>query len=175
VSTDANTGESGELLKHNIRPTAVTANEGTRLRASYIGRAGRAKGRVDVTAATHCNDGGKRALWMLAKCSKMSEQSQCQDEGEQRPGDERRANSRGFLRDQHQPRTRTCVQLKKSRGANECKGFACLRGITNPDSCSAEEEVGRKRFRRVCAGEAAGTRACVWPNRWSTNTGVCCS
>ena len=51
--------------------------------------------------ATYCNDGGKRALWMLAKRSKMSKRSQCQDEGEQRPGDERRANnSGGFLRDQ---------------------------------------------------------------------------
>jgi len=48
-------------------------------RANNPGRAGRAKGRVDVTAATHCNDGGKRALWMLAKHSKMSERSQCQD------------------------------------------------------------------------------------------------
>jgi len=69
-------------------------------RANNPGRAGRAKGRVDVTAATHCNDGGKRALWMLAKCSKMNEQRQCQDEGEQRPEDERRAKSGGFLRDQ---------------------------------------------------------------------------
>ena len=32
----------------NSKPTAVTANEGTRLRASDVGRA---KGRVDVTAA----------------------------------------------------------------------------------------------------------------------------
>ena len=72
-SRQEGTDIAGELLKLNSRPTAVTANEGTRLRASYIGRAGRAKGRVDVTAATHCNDGGKRALWMLAKRSKMSE------------------------------------------------------------------------------------------------------
>ncbi len=28
-----------------------------------------------------------------------------------------------------------------------------------------EEEVERKRFRQFCAGEAAGTRARVWPNR----------
>ena len=55
----------------------------------------------------------------------------------------------------------SCVRLKKSRGANECKGFACLRGTTNPNSCSAEEEVGRKRFRQVCAGEAAGTSSCL--------------
>ena len=51
-------------------------------RANNPGRGGRAKGHVNVTAATHCNDGGKRALWMLAKRSKMSERSQCQDEGE---------------------------------------------------------------------------------------------
>jgi len=51
-------------------------------------------------AATHCNDRGKRALWMLAKRSKMNEQRQCQDEGEQRPKDEWRAKSGGFLRDQ---------------------------------------------------------------------------
>jgi hypothetical protein len=94
-SRQEGTDIAGELLKHNSRPTAVTANEGTRLRASYIGRAGRAKGRVDVTAATHCNDGGKRALWMLAKRSKMSKRSQSQDEGEQRPGDERRATAEG--------------------------------------------------------------------------------
>ena len=39
-------GRATKIL--NSKPTAVTANEGTRLRASDVGRA---KGRVDVTAA----------------------------------------------------------------------------------------------------------------------------
>jgi hypothetical protein len=126
-SRQEGTDIAGELLKHNSRPTAVMANEGTRLRASYIGRAGRAKGHVYVTAGTHCNDGGKRALWMLAKRSKMSERSQCQDEGEQRPGDERRANSGGFLRDQQ--------------------------STANPNLCSAEEIKGRERMQGICMPE----------------------
>jgi hypothetical protein len=103
------------------------ANEGTRLWASYIGLAGRAKGHVYVTAGTHCNDGGKRALWMLANRSKMSKRSQCQDEGEQRPGDERRANSGGFLRDQQ--------------------------STANPNLCSAEEIKGRERMQGICMPE----------------------
>jgi len=93
-------------------------------RANNPFRGGHAKGRIDVTAATHCNDGGKRALWMLAKRSKMSERSQCQDEGESRPGDERRANSGGFLRDQQ--------------------------STVNP---MAEEFKGRERMQEMCMPE----------------------
>jgi len=93
-------------------------------RANNPGCAGHAKGRVDVTAATHYNDGGKRALWMLAKRSKMSERSQCQDEGEQRPW---RANSGGFMRDQQ--------------------------STANPNLCSAEEIKGRERMQGICMPE----------------------
>ena len=39
-------GRATKIL--NSKPTAVTANEGTRLRASDVGRA---KGRINVTAA----------------------------------------------------------------------------------------------------------------------------
>ena len=120
-------------------------------RANNPFRGGHAKGRVDVTAATHCNDGGKRALWMLAKRSKMSERSQCQDEGEQRPGDERRANSGGFLRDQqstanpnhvfgcmperhHEPKL---VFGRRESRAQMISTSVCQRGSRNSSSCLA--------------------------------------
>ena len=64
---------------------------------------------------------------MLAKRSKMSERSQCQDEGEQRPGDERRANSGGFLQDQQ--------------------------STANPNLCSAEEIKGREQMQGICMPE----------------------
>ena len=54
---------------------------------------------------------------------------------------ERTAEGSGGIN--NQPRTRW---LKKSKGANECKGFACLRGTTNPNSCSAKEEWGANDF-----------------------------
>ena len=120
-------------------------------RANNPGCAGHAKGRVDVTAATHCNDGGKRALWMLAKRSKMSERSQCQDEGEQRPGDERRANSGGFLRDQQ--------------------------STANPNLCSAEEIKGRERMQGICMPERHHEPKLVFGRRGSRaqtiSTSVC--
>jgi hypothetical protein len=111
-------------------------------RANTPGRAGCAKGRVDVTAATHCNDGGKRALWMLAKRSKMNEQRQCLDEGEQRPGDEWRADSGGFLRNQQ--------------------------STANPNLCSAEEIKGRERMQGICMPERHHEPKLVFGRRGSS-------
>jgi len=116
-----------------------------------------------VTGATHCNDGGKRALWMLAKRSKMSERSQCQDEGEQRPGDERRANSGGVLRDQ--PRTRTMCSAK------EIKGHERMQGICMPERHHEPKLVFGQRGSRTQTISTSlcrrGSRnsSCVWPNR----------
>ena len=149
-------GRATKIL--NSKPTAVTANEGTRLRASDVGRA---KGRVDVTAATHCNDGGKRALWMLAKHSKMSERSQCQDEGEQRPGDERRANSGGFLRDQES------IANLKLCSAEEIKGHERMQGICMPER---HHEPKHMFGRRGIRAQKISTGSC-W--RGSRNSSSC--
>ncbi len=53
------------------------------------------------------------------------------------------------------------------------KGADCGRAMWMMEDGHVEEEVGRKQFQRVCAGEAAGTPARVWQIGWSTNTGVC--